>query len=435
MRLRWVGLVVALALAAGAAAGLTTLRHQSQAPVDIVTYNDVVESLKEEPGWPPTTLPDADGAGYVLFAPDDTVLGATGDDGLPTCLFDAYRHRDTVMPVVRDGRLAAMVAFGSSDDSTDDLTWLRWAVVGPLLGVGVLIAGVLWYLHSRVLRPFAQMQDFASRVAAGDLDAPLQMDRANTFGAFTESFDLMRSELAAARDRERAANLSKKELVASLSHDLKTPVASIRAMAEFLTEHLAQAGPSCAPPDPTTRDGLAQITAKTDQIGALVANLFAATLAEAEHLEVNPVPVPSSLVADLLRTADVHHRIDWSHPDAQVPTCLVRADLMRLAQVVDNVVANSDKYAGTPMTVRYGLVHRDDTDVLTVAVADCGPGADPTELPLLTGKYYRGRLADGQPGAGLGLYLSRSFMTQMGGTLTCTNANPGLCVTLTLSLA
>ena len=60
------------------------------------------------------------------------------------------------------------------------------------------------------------------------------MDRENVFGAFTESFDLMRHELRRARERERRASQSKKELVAKLSHDIKTPIASIRAVAEVM---------------------------------------------------------------------------------------------------------------------------------------------------------------------------------------------------------
>ena len=85
-----------------------------------------------------------------------------------------------------------------------------------------------------VFKPFKKLQSFAVNVARGNLDIPLKMDKNNPFGAFTESFDIMREELAAARQSEYAANRSKKELVASLSHDIKTPVASIKAVSELM---------------------------------------------------------------------------------------------------------------------------------------------------------------------------------------------------------
>ena len=77
--------------------------------------------------------------------------------------------------------------------------------------------------------PYAMLDGFARRVAGGDLSVPLDMDRGNVFGAFSESFDLMRTELAAAREREQAAQESKKDLVAQLSHDIRSPLASIAA--------------------------------------------------------------------------------------------------------------------------------------------------------------------------------------------------------------
>ena len=92
----------------------------------------------------------------------------------------------------------------------------------------------LFVVHRNVLRPFQRMRGFARRVAAGELDIPLEMDKRNAFGAFTESFDLMRDELRRSRESERAAQQSKRELVASLSHDIQTPVSSIRAVAELM---------------------------------------------------------------------------------------------------------------------------------------------------------------------------------------------------------
>ena len=101
-------------------------------------------------------------------------------------------------------------------------------------GVFVLLLIVLLGVEVKVIRPFDKLKEFASAVAAGDLDKPLEMDRENVFGAFTEGFDIMRERLNEARESELQMSISKKELIAQLSHDIKTPIASIKAMSEVL---------------------------------------------------------------------------------------------------------------------------------------------------------------------------------------------------------
>ena len=92
------------------------------------------------------------------------------------------------------------------------------------------------FLKKRVVEPFGKLRGFAESVAAGDLETPLEMDRGNIFGAFTESFDIMREELKSSRLREETAVKSRKEMIAELSHDIKTPVASIKAMTDFMMQ-------------------------------------------------------------------------------------------------------------------------------------------------------------------------------------------------------
>jgi signal transduction histidine kinase len=261
------------------------------------------------------------------------------------------------------------------------------------------------------------LDGFARQVAAGDLDAPLRMGRAAAFGAFTEAFDLMRQELAASRERERQADRAKKEMVASLGHDMKTPVASIKAVAEVMA---ARAD------DPKTAQQLATIGAKADQIDALASELLEGALADLELLAVDVREVSSRELAELARQADY---LEWAD-GIVLPDCLALADPLRWAQTVGNVIANSYKYGLAPIR----LTGRIDAGRLEVVIADSGPGARADELALVTRKFYRGA-GNGRDGAGLGLYLADHFMERMGGQLTCANADPGFVVRLRLRLA
>jgi len=286
-----------------------------------------------------------------------------------------------------------------------------------LVTLGVCCAGfglLLLNINRRLLMPFDKLDRFAKNVASGNLDIPLEMDKEGSFGAFTESFDLMRDELRRARISERAAQQSKRELVAGLSHDIQTPVASIKAVAELM-EMTAQGD---------QRQKLQSIQQKAEQINSLVTELFHTTLEELDSLSVNPIPLPSTQLTDIIQKADYQNKITIK----ELPGCLLRADPVRLAQVLDNIIANSYKYAGTNIEVSTQMLD----EGMTVTLRDLGPGADPEELALLITKYFRGRVAQGVNGYGLGLFISNHLMERMGGSLECANAQPGFAVTLYL---
>lgn len=108
-----------------------------------------------------------------------------------------------------------------------------------LCGISVLfLMTVVGYVYAAILRPFDKMKIFAQTIAKGDLEVPLAYERSNYFGAFTWAFDSMRREILKARACEHEAIENNKTVIATLSHDIKTPIASIRAYAEGLEANL-----------------------------------------------------------------------------------------------------------------------------------------------------------------------------------------------------
>ena len=284
------------------------------------------------------------------------------------------------------------------------------------------IWGLYHHMNRTILRPFQKLQSFAARVASGDLDIPLDMDRKNRFGAFSESFDIMREQLAAARENERQANISKKELVASLSHDIKTPVSSIKVIAEV---YKAKRSASTGTEGGSALEAMSSIIQKADQIDLLISNMFAATLEELTQLKVSPQEITSGELAEHIRASDYQKKVR----PFELPECVVTADSLRFRQVMDNIIGNSYKYADTDIEVSGGF----EGGFFTLIVRDFGPGVAPDELSLLCEKYYRAGNAEGKGGSGLGLYLSRYFVTQMGGTFEV-ESNGGLWVIIRLKI-
>ena len=274
------------------------------------------------------------------------------------------------------------------------------------------------YCERNFFAPFRQLQNFAHRIAAGNLEVPLEMDRHNVFGAFTESFDLMRDELQTARKNEYKANQSKKELVASLSHDIKTPIASIMSATDIM---LVKAK------DKEERNAIESINAKLDQINTLVTNMFHATLEELQALKVTPCEIQSGDIPSLIHNADYEKRL----LPFSIPDCIILADTLRLQQVFDNIFHNSYKYAHTDISVK----SRIEGNYCIVDVQDFGPGVLEEEISLLFNKFYRGKNTEKSDGYGLGLFISKYFMEQISGDLCCANRTDGFTVTLKLKLA
>ncbi|MBD5131192.1 MAG: HAMP domain-containing histidine kinase [Clostridiales bacterium] len=355
---------------------------------------------------------------YVVLDENGNVLFRT-KSGLSESQNAAITHRDTVLDIDVDGAEVGKVII-YNDGAQTLQAQKRTAIVVLSIAItlsGAMCIGYAVYLHYTVVRPFRKLKGFAERVAGGNLDIPLEMDRGNLFGAFTESFDIMRAELKKARIVEAQANAGKKELVAKLSHDIKTPVASIKAVSEV--------GLAVAVGD-KDKANYTHIIGKTDQINTLVTNLFTATLEELQQLTVTPTNIDSKQIKTLLENADYMHRATVPN----IPECLVYADSLRLQQVFDNIFANSYKYAKTEISV---TAHKTG-DCIGIIIEDFGGGVLDDELPTLKEKFKRGSNAKNTEGAGLGLYISDYFMKEMGGELIIENGEHGLKVTVILRL-
>jgi signal transduction histidine kinase len=286
-----------------------------------------------------------------------------------------------------------------------------------LLFVITAVAMFIFYWQ-RIIKPFNKLQYFAGQIADGNLDVPLEMDEGNLFGAFTESFDLMRDELRTAKENENKANRSKKELVASLVHDVNTPVASVMSAIDILRLKAT---------DENSIRLLDSANEKLQQIDNLITNMLQATLEELQELKVTATEVTSIEVCELISHADYENRAK----PFSIPDCIVLADLLRLQQVFDNVIKNSYKYANTDIFVNAYI----EEDYLFVEIQDLGNGVSESELPLITRKFYRGKNTEKTDGYGLGLYISKYFTEQMAGGLHPENRKNGFMVVIMLKLA
>ncbi|MBP5762694.1 MAG: hypothetical protein J6W48_06935 [Lachnospiraceae bacterium] len=304
---------------------------------------------------------------------------------------------------------------------------------------------LLTLIYFRLIRPAQDMQRFSSEIAGGNLDIPLPVRKSNLFGSFTESFDMMREQLKASRDREIKARKANRDLVAELSHDLKTPVATIQAGCEVLDAQMLRKRKSLAEGSPVTLSSdeldsmiekVSMLSDKASTINSLVENVFRATLDDMEEIRIETSEYDSKVLLDHIKSLQEYGNIILEN---DIPECLVCIDKLRMKQVIDNVVGNSRKYAGTDIRVSFGMEEISDMSgkkmrFLFIRIADSGPGVKPEELPLVSEKYYRGKDTAEKQGYGLGLYLVRTYMERQGGGYECYNED-GFVVKLLVRVA
>ncbi len=282
-------------------------------------------------------------------------------------------------------------------------------------GALALAVAIAFWLARRLTRPIRDIEAAARRLGEGDLSARVSVrdDTDDEHASLATTLNRMADELEHARGAERAFLLS-------ISHDLRTPLTSIRGYAEALADGTLDNGD----PDASAR-AAAVIMAESRRLERLVRDLLDLSRLDSRQFSLPPHPCDAAAVvadaADAFAPAarDMGVTLDV-HRDGTIPADL---DADRLAQMVANLVENALKYAVARVDVR---VARSGTDV-EVAVADDGPGIDDDELAHVFERLYVGRTTPGRSvGTGLGLAIVRELAGAMGGTAYATrDANGG----------
>ncbi len=347
-----------------------------------------------------------------------------------------------------DGKLDAVMDELREHKRDNDKSGLRNIVLIYIIVVCIVLA-LFIYIYVCVLRPFDELEDYASHLAAGDMDTELKYRRVNMFGSFTWAFDHMRTEIMRARRREQEAIENNKTVIATLSHDIKTPIASIRGYAEALVMNM----------DATQerRERYASvIMKKCDEVTSITNDMFIHSLHDLDRLavksdEVEIKPLLEQVLSDIglgmniVVNVTANGKTNVDTYGRNVGTCgraiteavLEHADSGRVVQVIENILSNASKYArDTEISITTGYidpeelpknVHVSGSDaVYRLSIKDHGTGIPDKDMPFIYEKFYRGENSGDEPGAGLGLFIVRYLMDRMGGDVELVNHSDGL---------
>ena len=416
--------LAAVALLAGLAAvfsavDVSSLANRQRDDLAAAVAVAAAASWSQDQGW----------AGADLMP----VLELAQHSGLKLQVHDANGHAvattpgftatgsQSTQPILVHGRRIGTVVLGltaSGLGAADSV--LRTALFRAIAGAAGLAALLALFtglaVARRITRPIARLMTVTRAMAAGDRSA-----RAGTLSGPSEL-----RELAAAFDN-MADTLDyedkiRRDLVASVAHELRTPVAVLQAGHEALLDGITD-------PDPeelgSLRDEVLRLARMVDDLQTMAAADAAVLRLTRERTDLATI---AGAAADSLARRFEAAEVDL---DRQLDTAPVLADERWMHQVVTNLLGNALKFTPAGGTVTIRTRQRGAHAILEVA--DTGVGIPAGELPRIFDRFWRGQAAAQTSGSGIGLAIAAELAVAHGGTLTA-DSQPGHGATFTLTL-
>ncbi|CAM4479704.1 sensor histidine kinase [Paenibacillus tarimensis] len=303
--------------------------------------------------------------------------------------------------------------------------------IGIAVLLGIILVPLIWITTKDIVRPLRQLEQGSRRIAEGDLNFSLHSKVRNEVGSVVRSYEKMRSELQRAISAQLMLEESRKQLISNISHDLKTPLTSIKGYVEGIREGIAS--------DPEKlKKYMDVIHSKTLDMDRMIDDLFLFSKLdlkqerfhfEAVQLEEFYRQTMHELCMEY-ESAGVRLTGEYEAGDDAVAVM----DAQKIKRVILNIVGNSVKFMDKEdpyVHVHFGR----QTGEWVIAVTDNGPGMAPDELDRIFERFYRGDANRNQnvAGSGLGLAIAKQIVAQHGGSIYA-RSEPGRFMTVLFTI-
>ncbi len=381
--------------------------------------------------------------GYVFFPPynyavillDKTVAYSKGSKLNRTVnphSFSGAASDYLIVPFEMDGEIAGMVyvelvPYFCEDNPKEAYLWggVFATVFAFTVFAGLSLQSII---KKDIFEPIGELHSSTCDILYGKLDKPVRYDYDGEIGTLCHDFELMRTELSDGRRREKELKDNEKILMASISHDLKTPLATVQGYLESI----------CLGVVSDKRDIRRYCENALNKIlllDSMTKDILEHSKAELHQLSIDKKEVYSEEFfkeLSILLSFDAKSR-GLSLTVGEIPNVIISLDQTRIAQVLENLVGNSIKYGEKGGRIK--LSFSQDGEFFFVAVKDNGQGISPEDLPFIFDRFFRGDKSRTQnvPGSGLGLSIVKYIVEQHGGTIECDSV-PGVGTEMRFSL-
>lgn len=347
--------------------------------------------------------------------------------GVHTAFGNTYVDADVTL----DGHTYYVAALFDHQGMMRESEHMEQRFSGPLLKLFFLILTLIlmgWlfskYLVNRMMEPLDLLMDGLKRTAAGDLEHPVIYHGDAELESVCLAFNQMQETIRRQKMERQQYEQSRTDMVTSISHDLRTPLTSIKGYIKAVLDGV--------PKTPEITEKYLRIAYdSTDDMDRLLQKLFLFSKMETGQM---PLHLKKADLETYIRQFVKEHQKPYEERGMQI--CLELApgipegcyDLLQLERVFVNLLENSLRYAKqTPLVVTIRLEKKDSEQI--ISVSDNGVGVPPEKLPHIFERFYRCDEARGEEGSGIGLYIVKYIVEAHGGNVEAEN-DGGLKITM-----
>ncbi|MNI27903.1 Sensor histidine kinase YycG [compost metagenome] len=336
---------------------------------------------------------------------------------------------DFAFPVtdLTTGRQTANAIFTVPEDQLripEDVTKtyiLAFATILSLLVLCTLVIFLTRKMKQEVVSPLYQLQRHSESILKGNYEQRVEYIGGGEMGELYSMFDQMRMEIMDLHQRRDAAEKAHKELISNISHDLKTPLATMIAYIEAIQDGVC-------PDMDTLMEYIQVMHAQSHKMTGLIDDLFVHAIQELGQITVNMSEQYSRSLFTEILTPIGHfvatRGVIYEGPE-NIPDVLIKADAVRIEQVISNLVTNALKHtsAGDRISIHIEQLGESGRE-LRITVVDTGEGIHPKDMPFVFERYYQGQTKPSSnsnsqraKGSGLGLSICKTIVEAHGGVI------------------
>lgn len=295
---------------------------------------------------------------------------------------------------------------------------LSFQVILFLTGVSVAAGLLSCIAHLLLTRPVRnavqQISQETKRIANGDFEGRVPEMGPSDIRELAVNFNEMTRKLEESFTRLQQSERSRRELVANVSHDLRTPLTSIQSFVEALQDDIIE-------DEETYRRYLQTIQLETKRLSVLINDLFHLSQLESGVERFSPEPYPlDQLVVETLQNQALLLEKKAMKVDVKIPETILPVSIMpdKIKRVLINLLQNAVKYAPENSLIRLSVKDENERE-LRVEVSDQGPGLSQAERERVFERFYRVEKSRNPEygGTGLGLAIARSIIELHGGKI------------------
>lgn len=330
-------------------------------------------------------------------------------------------------PLRKEGNVAGFVVFHLNKELVRNKTQVEMVLYlyGPII-IGSIICLMIafyrsLYLKRRILKPIKELATSSNAILNGNYDLAVLSTKSkkllsSEIDELTYGFELMRDELKNKEQRESKLKCTQKEMISCISHDLKTPISTIKAYAEAIRDGLA--GDS-----EKQEKYVGTIIYKTEILTKMMNDLLDHSNAELNELTIlKKEEYIGEFFDQLIKELEIHvkqHLCSFQGCN-RVPNIIVSIDSGRIIQVIYNLIENALKYMDKKeRSIIFSTEYIKEDQSIYVKVKDNGPGISLTDIPYVFDRFYRAEKSRSMsvPGSGLGLSICKYIVEAHGGEI------------------